>query len=731
MVDKMAAESSGGSGSIDDWKRKEMDKMEAESSGDSGGIAAKSPSSVGMRVKILGLVKGAHHNNVEGSISVAWNETTERVGINLDNGVQINAKLSNIMFLKKSPCMAKQRTTEKSMAAPAANIQRGALKPRKPNEEALLHERQERVSKLGRERSVERNSNSSSRRGLTENAALEMESDQVLNKGLQTSTESNVLGGDGGKTNNAVGSIVLGGSAEELLHKDVLDKGGKPSNAVRLQALQAELFPNGVGGASAWDEGAPRPKPYVVKGFTPMVPLFNNIDSPTPQELETFYQTRTFILFKKSISNSVEDCISLASFEDLHNKPNEFSRLTPELFKSAPKGVHMVYIGVGEGIPDSQAEEIIKTVVHNLPKIKDTPPPTGIDNGGNFTTTARQLIETVGYYEGKPNTSILLGGLKAILTANSSVASILDCKTPKKISQQLQFDGVLGLYQNDIIASVEAAAGPSIKVSNFHFSPNRFSESSIITTSAACRMTITHYEGVLIPTTFTVPSWAGLDKVITYKRLFQYTNQKSGTPSNQPKESATPPSASRYKTTMCRQYKQGIPCPYDLKCQFAHGEAELHKNQPGSNPTGAGMHEQAPTSPSPKPTPPTPKPTTLPSSPAPTPSSIAASLEAPISVVLGIDEDPYAIATKGKGKGNSPPCGPLRPTSRAQASSPIGQRNSIMDLSRPMASESFSKSPVHQNEKLVEQQSRIPFGNQDEVSLRDIPLYPNIASTSQ
>ena len=73
--------------------------MEAESSGGSGGIAAKSPSSVGMRVKILGLVKGAHHNNVEGSISVAWNETTERVGINLDNGVQINAKLSNIMFL--------------------------------------------------------------------------------------------------------------------------------------------------------------------------------------------------------------------------------------------------------------------------------------------------------------------------------------------------------------------------------------------------------------------------------------------------------------------------------------------------------------------------------------------------------------------------------------------------------------------------------------------------------
>ena len=675
--------------------------------------------------------------------------------------------------------MAKQPTTAKSMAAPAANIQRGALKPRKPNEEALLHERQERVSKSGRERSVERNSNSSSRRGLTENAALEMESDQVLNKGLQTSTESNVLGGDGGKTNNAVGSIVLGGSAEELLHNDVLDKGGKPSNAVRLQALQAELFPNGVGGASAWEEGAPKPKPYGGKGFTPMVPLFNNIDSPTPQELDTFYQTRTFILFKKSISNNVEDCISLASFEDLQNKPNEFSRLTPELFKSAPKGVHMVYIGVGEGIPDSQAEEIIKTVVHNLPKIKDTPPPTGIDNGGTFTTTARQLIETVGYYEGKPNTSILLGGLKAILTANSSVASILDCKAPKKISQQLQFDGVLGLYQNDIIASVEAAAGPSIKVSNFHFSPNRFSENSIITTSAACRMTITHYEGVLIPTTFTVPSWAGLDKVITYKRLFQYTNQKSGTPSNQPKESATPPSASRYKTTMCRQFKQGIPCPYDLKCQFAHGEAELHKNQPGSNPTGAEMHEQAPTSPSPKPTPPTPKPTTLPSSPAPTsspkptpptpkpttlpsspaptPSSIAASLEAPISVVPGIDEDPYAIATKGKGKGNSPPCGPLRPTSRAQASSPIGQRNSTMDLSRPMASEffskspvhqneklveqqsrllfmaseSFSKSPVHQNEKLVEQQSRIPFGNQDEVSLRDIPLYPNIASTSQ
>ena len=633
-------------------------------------------------------------------------------------------------------------TAAKSTAA--ANAPRGTLKPRTPNEDALIHDRVDRSS---RGRSVERNSNHLSRRGLLENATLEMASDQVLNKGLQTSTGSIGLGGSSFDIRSSTESIELGGSSFDIRlltpqtpQADLFK--GKPSIASAIEDLDnGGKQPSGVGGVGAWAEGAPKPKPHVGKGFLPMVPLFDNIDSPSPLELDTFYETRTFILFKRSISNNAEDCISQASFGDLRNKPNEYSRMTPEVFKTAPKGVYMVYIGVEEGIPDSQAKEIIKTVVSNLPKIKDIPPPTGIDNAGNFTTTSRQLIEIVGYYEGKPNLSILLGGLKAIITANNKVASILDCKAPKKISQQLQFDGVLGLHQNDIIASVEAAA-PFIKVSNFHFSPNRFSESNIITTSAACRMTITHHEGVQIPTTFTVPSWAGLDKIITYKRLFPYTNQKSDTPSDQPKESATPPSASNYKTIMCRQFKQGIDCPYGSKCQFAHGKDELLKNQSGNNPTSAGRHEQDPTPPSPKPTPPTLRPTPPPSSPAPAPSTcmqvqttitpltqavthrtgqlefpslspIVASPEAPISVVPGIEEDPFTPATKPKGKGISP------------------LRNSIMDLSRPIPSENFSKSPVHRNEKLVENQSRLPFGNQDEVSLKDIPLYPNIASTSQ
>ena len=647
----------------------------------------------------------------------------------------------------------------KSTAATAAKSTavsgpRGALKLRTLNEDALTLER---VNRAIRERSVERNSNSSSRRGLMENATLEMESVQVLNKGLQASTESIGLGGSSFDIR-----LLKPQTPQADLFKD------KPSIAsAMIGSDNGGEQPSGVGGAGAWAEGAPKPNPNVGKGFIPMQPLFDNIDNPTNLELDTFYQTRSFILIKRSISNSPEDCLSQASFADLRNKPNEFSRMTPELLKTAPKGVHMVYIGVEESIPDSQAKEIIKTVVSNLPKIKDTPPPTGIDDGGNFTTTSRQHIEIVGYYEGKPNLNILLGGLKTILTANSRVATFLDCRAPKKISQQLQFDGVLGLYQNDIIASVEATTGPSIKVSNFHFSPNRFSKSSIITTSAACRMTITHHEGVQIPTTFTVPSWAGLDKTITYKRLFQYTNQKSDTPSDQPKESAIPSSESRYKTIMCRQFKQGIDCPYDSKCQYAHGEAELKKNHPANNLTGAGMNEQDPTPPTHKPTPPTHKPTTPPPSPVPTPptrlqvlttntpltqavtirtgqlrfpplSSIAASLEGSISVVPGItgvpviDEDPYITVTRRKGSGNSPPCGLLpRPTLSAQTTSPIGLRSSTMDLSRPMPSETFSKSPAHPKEQLVEQQTRLPFGSQDGVSLINIPLYPTIGSTNQ
>ena len=260
--------------------------------------------------------------------------------------------------------MAKQSAASKSTAAVAANAPRGALKSRTPNEDALIHER---VNTSSRERSVERNSKSLSRRGLMENASLEMESDHVLNKGLQTSTES----------------IGLGGSSFDI-------------RLLKPQSPQADLFkskpsiasamigsdnggeqPSGVGAAGAWAEGAPKPKPNVGKGFIPMEPLFDNIDNPTDLELDTLYQTRTFILIGKSISNNAEECLSQASFADLRNKPNEFSRMTPELFKTAPKGVHMVYIGVEESIPDSQAKEIIKTVVSNLSKIKDTPPPTG------------------------------------------------------------------------------------------------------------------------------------------------------------------------------------------------------------------------------------------------------------------------------------------------------------------------------------------------------------------
>ena len=188
-------------------------------------------------------------------------------------------------------------------------------------------------------------------------------------------------------------------------------------------------------------------------------------------------------------------------------------------------------------------------------------------------------------YEKKPTLSILLEGIKEIFTDNRRVASILDCKAPENISQQWQFNRVLGLYQNNIIASVEASVAPSlIKVSNFHFSHNQLTKGSNITTGASCRMTITHQKGLPIPETFKVPSWAGMDRIITYKALFPYSNQRADTSSHMPKEPATP-SASRYKTTICRQFRQSIPCPYDEKCLFAHGEKEVRKNQSGNNPT--------------------------------------------------------------------------------------------------------------------------------------------------
>ena len=330
----------------------------------------------------------------------------------------------------------------------------------------------------------------------------------------------------------------------------------------------------------------------------------------------------------------------------------------------------MVNIGVAEDIPELKAQEIIKALAINIPKIKHIPPPNGIDVGGNVNTTSRQHIETVVYYDKNPNLSILMEGIQNIFTANGRVATILDCKAPENISQQLQFDDVLGLSQNDIMASVVASVAPSlIRVTNFHFSPNRLTKGNNITTGAACRMTITRQKGIVIPNTFVVPSWSGMDRKLTYKRLFPYTNQLAEIPSDSssiplPKELTTPSAStyvqnSLYKTIMCRQTLQEIACLYGKNCQFAHGEEELRKKQSGNSPTSDVTSKQAESG--------------IPTNNLPTIplahvvkhltgqlghsplSPITVNLEVPINIVPGNEEDPFSSAKNGKGKGNHIP----------------------------------------------------------------------------
>ena len=36
------------------------------------------------------------------------------------------------------------------------------------------------------------------------------------------------------------------------------------------------------------------------------------------------------------------------------------------------------------------------------------------------------------------------------------------------------------------------------------------------------------------------------------------------------------PSNPKYKTSLCKKFETGKGCPYGDRCQFAHGEQELH-----------------------------------------------------------------------------------------------------------------------------------------------------------
>ena len=105
MVDKMATEISGSS--KDRYKGKDgigstvAKVLEAESSSESIGGSSNRGEGVlllGKRVKIIDLVN-KEHNNKEGVITAAMNETTGRIAVRVDDGTTWNVKENNIALM--------------------------------------------------------------------------------------------------------------------------------------------------------------------------------------------------------------------------------------------------------------------------------------------------------------------------------------------------------------------------------------------------------------------------------------------------------------------------------------------------------------------------------------------------------------------------------------------------------------------------------------------------------
>ena len=77
-------------------------ELEAESSrGGNGGSSnrGEGASLLGTRIRIIGFINKEQLNNKEGVIIVAFNETTGKVGVRLDDFTLLNANMSNIAFL--------------------------------------------------------------------------------------------------------------------------------------------------------------------------------------------------------------------------------------------------------------------------------------------------------------------------------------------------------------------------------------------------------------------------------------------------------------------------------------------------------------------------------------------------------------------------------------------------------------------------------------------------------
>ena len=205
--------------------------------------------------------------------------------------------------------------------------------------------------------------------------------------------------------------------------------------------------------------------------------------------------------------------------EDLKHLKGKFLQVIPQIHKTVPCDIHMSYFGVDENIPDRDAQTLMKTLKHKFPNF-NIPFFNGLDIGGQINPSSRQGIESVAYFKNQPNLNNLIGCISEIIQSDVKLSTILDCNPRRNICQQLCFDNTLGLAQQDIVASINSK---EIQVVYFKFGESWFTKDKDISTSSFCRISINHKEGVIVPQNYTVPSFSGQSRVITVKRMYEYT----------------------------------------------------------------------------------------------------------------------------------------------------------------------------------------------------------------
>ena len=393
-----------------------------------------------------------------------------------------------------------------------------------------------------------------------------------------------------------------GGSQDANMSTNGSDvEDGEKPNDTGLQArdgasVGAVADGNVPGAKGKWSNGSPV-KGAGNKSYGKPEAAFKDMSSPTFEELANFDRTRSFFMLKKD--RNVENIINIASFEEV-NKSDAFFRLKPvggwKLLESHPN-IHMTYIGVAEDVSTEGAKMLMEIFAKRISLPHNSPPLfQGVDIEGQINTSSRNHIETVVYFSHKPNLDDLSKFIIKLVKGNEKLLAILGCENHVVVRSQLQLTNCVGVATVSLIDGISSRwvhASNPILMPDSHIA-ERIQQSEIYT-SGNVRITISHLDNAVIPTSFEVPTLAGGTKIIQVKRMFQYEKRRrapaaSFEPPAEP-EATDPESHPLYRTRLCKKLPE---CPYKDKCWFAHEKVQLRTKPTGSSKASDSSSSEAP-----------------------------------------------------------------------------------------------------------------------------------------